>query len=113
MRFKEMNKQFGTVLKVDIDRKNISWFTIKSLQYLSRHLTMQRLIIKRSPSRKGWHIIIGLKEKLNDYQIIVWQFALNSDKKRERYNLLRVLNGNPMKDWNILFDKKVNRPIKF
>ena len=113
MQFKNLNDQFGTVLKIDIDRINISFFTVKSIQLLARNFTLKKLIIKTSPSRKGHHIVLCLKEEMTDSEIIAWQFAIGSDKKRERYNLLRHTHGNKMKDWNILFPKKVKRKISF
>jgi len=111
MNYKYLNDIYGTVLKVDIDRKKITWFTIKSMQFISRNFTLKKFIIKKSPSKKGWHIIICIKEEMTDSEIIAWQFALNSDKKRERYNLLRHTHGNKMKDWNLLFPNKIRSKL--
>jgi hypothetical protein len=111
MKYAHLHYLYGTVLKIDIDHKKLSWFTFKGIQLLSRYFHLRYLLIKKSPSKKGWHIIIGLKEKMTDSEIIAWQFAIDSDRKRERYNLLRHTFGNSMKDWNILFSNKINKPL--
>ena len=111
LQFKKFNELFGTVLKIDIDKTKIDFFTFKGIQLLSRHFHLKKLIIKKSPSKKGWHIILCLKEEMTDSEIIAWQFAIGSDKFRERYNLLRHTTGNSMKEWNLLFAEKVNRKI--
>jgi hypothetical protein len=102
---------YGTVLKLDIDTNYIPFFTFKGIQYLSRYYHLQKFILKKSPSKKHYHIILGIKERMTDSEIIAWQFALGSDKYRERFNLLRHINGNRMKEWNLLFDNKTKYKI--
>jgi hypothetical protein len=106
MLYKHLNDKYGTVLKMDIDTNYIPFFAVKGLQFVSRIYTLQHLIIKRSPSKKHYHIIACIKEKLSDSEIIAWQLICGSDKYRERHNLIRHANQNSMEVWNILFSNK-------
>jgi len=99
----------NTIIKVDIDKKNLPNYTLEGLEYLSKYYSIQKLIIRKSQNN-NYHIIIGLKEKLTDLEIIVIQFCLGSDKRRERLNYIRHLNGGKMEDWNLLFVKKTKIP---
>jgi len=112
MNYKHLHDFYGTIIKIDIDSKHIPFFTFKGIQLLSRYFKLQKIIIKKSPSKKGWHIILCIENKMSDSEIIAWQFACGSDKYRERFNLLRHINGNSMKEWNILFNNKLHKTIK-
>lgn len=70
-------------------------------------------------TRRGWHLIVRLREKLTDGEIIAAQAILGSDLARERLNLSRAISIRlrPSKFWrrriNLLFQKKVRtRPCK-
>jgi hypothetical protein len=98
MIYKYLNKLYGSVIKIDIDKPYLPFYTKNGLKYLSRFYSIQKLIIKKSPSKKGFHVIVCLKEKLPSPQILNWQFACGSDKFRERFNLLRLSKGNKMEN---------------
>lgn len=101
-----------TLLKIDLDRHKLTWYCLKGIKLLSKYYPVKCIVFKRSPSKK-WHIIIGLDTHLTDFEIVAWQFAIDSDKQRERYNMLRIINGNNMKDWNLLFPNKKHIKINF
>lgn len=104
--------KFGTLIKIDIDKPKISLFTMVSLKYISQHYTIKKLTIATSPSKRGYHLVICLKEVLPDTEIIALQFMCGSDRKRERFNMLRYMKGLSMRQWNLLFPNKINRKIK-
>lgn len=63
--------------------------------------------LKYHQTRRGWHVTIELTQVLTAGEIIAAQFALGSDVRRERYNLMRVICGGRLRDVNLLFDAKL------
>lgn len=99
-----------SLVKLDWDKgipKNIR----HSFRLLKRFYTP--LFIEISRSKNNYHVIIELKEKIPDLEIVLLQLLLGSDFLRERLNFERCKNGLSMKEWNILFKNKTNIPIKF
>lgn len=98
-------------LKLDYDILN--WEKIKEL-ILSRYLSLFNIIALRfldcdvRQTKKGYHVRLTVKtSQLNgnkDYNTAFMQLLLDSDYKREAFNLRRVSNGE--KNWNVLFEYK-------
>lgn len=103
-------KKYRTVIKVDLDKKKLPDFTIQSLYYIAKYYHITKLIIKKSQSG-NLHLKLYLLNEIEDSEIIMLQLLLGSDKVRERLNFLRMKNGAKMKDWNILFDRKIDEPL--
>ena len=57
----------------------------------------------------GYHVRLHTAVTLEDYEIIILQLMLGSDWARECWNYGRVLNGESMNEWNVLFEKKWKR----
>jgi hypothetical protein len=71
-------------------------------------------------TRRGWHVIIELPEKLKPAETVALQLALGSDPRREALNLMRVLgmrrNGVTRfwsSRWNILYSRKLKGSAKY
>ena len=65
-------------------------------------------------TRRGWHIIIPLGEKLKPAELVALQTQLGSDRRRECLNLMRVLAMRKFGvstfwrgRWNILYGGKI------
>lgn len=67
-------------------------------------------------TRRGWHVVITLEEKLLPAETVALQLALGDDQRRGALNLMRAiairkkrLQGNSFwsQRWNILFSGKV------
>ncbi len=67
--------------------------------------------VKCFETGRGLHLIFDViaHEDFSDMDIIVCQLALGSDYKRELFNYRRIKGKTKVKDWNILFKKKVKR----
>jgi hypothetical protein len=57
---------------------------------------------------RGWHLVIRFRRDFTSGELVALQFALGSDRKRERYNLRRVICGAAPAKWNLLFERKLN-----
>jgi hypothetical protein len=55
----------------------------------------------------GWHVIVRFRRGFTSGELVALQMALGSDRKRERYNLRRVICGARPRDWNLLFANKL------
>lgn len=73
------------------------------------------LMLERT--RRGWHVVIRLREKLLPSEIVALQSILGSDGRREALNFMRAfamrqkcngVTGYWRKRWNILFAGKLN-----
>ena len=65
-------------------------------------------------TRRGWHIIIHLRENLAPAELVALQACLGSDRRREALNLMRVLGMKRYgvtdfwkRRWNILYSEKL------
>jgi len=99
-----------TLIKVDWDKKLIDDRDLYSLAKLSHFKTILGFTLKRS-TNNNWHLMIVIKEDIDDKELILWQMFLGSDVKREKMNFLRWLNGAKMSEWNILFTCKVSKKL--
>lgn len=114
----------GTLLLLDIDsrRKYDKRFIPKcSLNYYHLAGRLRSLrgginieSITYAPTRKGWHIIVHVQQKLQPIVQIALQAALGSDIKREVLNLQRYFSFKGKKipefwrdRWNLLFSRKL------
>lgn len=66
-------------------------------------------------TRKGWHRIIQIRERLSPSELVALQALCGSDRRREGLNLMRVLRSRErgMSDfegarWNILYSRKLS-----
>lgn len=64
-------------------------------------------------TRRGWHLVIKIMQKLTPAETIACQAILGSDRARERLNLARAISIrlHPSKFWekriNILYSRKI------
>jgi hypothetical protein len=65
-------------------------------------------------TRKGWHRIIKVREKLSPAELVALQACLGSDRRREGLNLMRLLRTRKRGlsnfergRWNILYSRKL------
>lgn len=70
--------------------------------------------IRTDRTRRGWHVVIGLRENLQPAETVALQAILGSDDRREGLNLMRVIaiRKNPppafwKNRWNLLFSSKL------
>lgn len=94
-----------TILKVDIDKKDVNWF---NLGFLLGQLDKEFLIgiekIDIKESNKGYHFKVWTVADCLSDDTIFYQLVLGSDPQREIYNKCRVRANIP--NWNRLFTKK-------
>lgn len=95
-------------LKLDIDSKSkrVKSEIAKRMVFLQKFLGNKSFKIKEVETKKGYHIEITFKPKidLDDKDLVFMQLLLLSDWKRELLNWVRVKNN--LKNWNVLFNKK-------
>lgn len=111
MYHKIVSNSAKSVLKIDLDFKRIPKRSLETIDFLKFYYTVLGTYIYKSASGNH-HIVVEIKEKISDYEIILIQLLCGSDRKREWFNYKRVKEGLKMKDWNLLFSKKMNREIK-
>ena len=65
-------------------------------------------------TRKGWHRIIRIQERLTRWETVALQAVLGSDRRRETLNLMRLMRTretgmSPFQErrWNILYSRKL------
>lgn len=66
--------------------------------------------IRRSPSGRGIHVLIGVKGKFVRRDIVALQSICGSDPIREAHNFQRAGLAGPEwgDDWQVLFERKKN-----
>lgn len=71
--------------------------------------------IRTDRTRRGWHVIVELNERLQAAELVALQAVLGSDNRRECLNLMRVIGmrKHPVspfwrRRWNLLFERKIN-----
>lgn len=65
-------------------------------------------------TRRGWHVIIRLTEKLEPIELVCLQAIYESDPMREALNYMRVKNMHKAdafwrQRWNILYQRKIEK----
>lgn len=64
--------------------------------------------VEYAKTRRGWHMVIALREQLSPAETTALQAILGSDPARETFNLARVRSGKTSDQaWNILFEYKL------
>lgn len=87
---------------------------LPDLRLIWRRLRVCRLelrLMRIDRTQHGWHVVLWLKEPLEDWATLALQAILGSDPRREAMNFARLLAG-PKDDWerqrwNILYERKV------
>lgn len=64
--------------------------------------------IRFDRTRRGWHVVVGIKEAVEPPMIVAAQAILGSDYKREAFNLMRVqslphVSPYWRERWNVLY----------
>jgi hypothetical protein len=83
------------------------------LQSLVHTLGLHVLCCRWDRTVHGWHLIVNIRESLQDAEIVAAQAILGSDLARERLNLARAISIrlHPSKFWakriNLLFKRKI------
>ena len=102
----------GSLLLLDIDSSVFPWSKLASSIRAIKALTVRNVCYARS--RRGWHPIIEVAEKLTDIEIIAIQLALGDDRKRGQLNLQRYfgMKGKRIpaywrRRWNLIFSRKI------
>lgn len=107
MKQKHLMKYYHGNIKIDIDKKKIPKVFYERFEELRNHYPISNRAYTKSPSSKGWHIVIQLDFPIFVAEAILIQIFLCSDIKREFMNFMRVLNGASLEKWNILFNRKM------
>lgn len=76
---------------------------------VAQFLGIRPLMIRDDRTARGWHRIVQWNRKFSPAELVALQMAMQSDPKRERFNLLRVLSGGAVESnrWNLLFERKL------
>lgn len=106
-----MNEQ--QILRIDIDKPIDEWGWLPDYKKAVKavlntfNLKAEKIIVRKSPSRKGLHIWIHLNKPVTDMERVKLQFLCLDDAGRTWINRLRVLyRHNP--NWNKLFSEAEN-----
>jgi hypothetical protein len=70
--------------------------------------------IRMDRTRRGWHIVIGIRKRIAPASAVAAQAILGSDPMREMYNLVRVRNLRYVapewrRAWNVLYQSHTRR----
>jgi hypothetical protein len=89
---------------------------VRPLWAVCRIVGVRPLTIRTDRTRRGWHVLIVLAERLCPAEIVALQAIMGSDDRREALNLMRVIaiRKRPpapfWRDrWNILFERKLQK----
>lgn len=75
---------------------------------IAKMINARPVWLRYDRTRRGWHLIIKWNRRFTPREIVAIQCVLGSDRKREAYNLARVLSGKARNyRWNLLFDYKL------
>lgn len=106
----------GSILIIDVDNHfAISFRNLAGRIRVLRN-SLHFLNFCYAKTKRGWHIHIETRERLNPPEIIAIQAILGSDRNRECLNMYRWLcmrdryNGLPRywkKRWNLSFERKL------
>lgn len=81
--------------------------TLARLWRVLGRIGVRPIYIAYDRSHSGcWHVRVRLNIALTSGEIVAAQALLGSDPQRERYNLMRVIAGARIRDWNLLFQRK-------
>lgn len=108
-------KEFSNAQKIFLDfdfRRTPSFLPIfTQLRMCGLHVQYMR----DDRTRKGWHRIIKIRERLSSAELVALQAICGSDRRREGLNLMRVLRSSKCgmsafeRDrWNLLYLRKLD-----
>lgn len=116
-----MIRKFGivkarTVLSrvyLDFDRRRVP--RLVPLWAVCRIVGLRPIWIRSDRTRRGWHVVIALRERLEPAELVALQACMGSDRRRETLNLLRVIGmrRSPIRStfwhtrWNLLYASKL------
>lgn len=85
--------------------------TIPTIRGVIVRLHLKVRAIEYHRTRRGWHVVLLLKQQLKPAETVALQAILGSDPLRETFNLARILGGQADESfrWNLLFDYKLRR----
>lgn len=89
----EINFSNSHCITIDIDDKKDIKMAFQHIRMLTgiefrEYITIDKVCITRSKSKKGYHIYIRTKTKLDVYQRLLIAACCGSDRKREMLNLM-------------------------
>lgn len=93
-------------LLLDYDRKRRPDLADLGWRAREMGIAWSAMTAERSHSR-GWHVVVYLAHPLTAGELVAAQALMGSDAARERYNLMRVIAGAKVRDWNLLFARKL------
>lgn len=79
-----------TELLLDLDGRAVPRVFWRRLRHAVRTWQLRVEHVRYDRTRRGWHVIVRLRETLDPVAIVAAQAILGSDPKREIFNLLRV-----------------------
>lgn len=98
---------------IDVDRAACP--RVVDLYAIFRVIHVRPVWICFRRTRRGWHAIVRLRDRLQSAEIIALQACCGSDPRRETLNLMRVLSIRraPIRNrfwrrrWNLLYQGKL------
>ena len=78
------------------------------IAHLCRLCRWPLVAVRLDRTRRGWHVVVGVRRILHPAAIVAAQAILGSDPMRETFNLVRVQKLNAVSAywrarWNVLF----------
>lgn len=100
-----------TLLYIDIDGR-LPRTLVERVTWMCAVLRWRIVAVRIDRTRHGYHVVVGIRNRLTPATIVAAQAILFSDWRREVFNLLRVskLNDAPKfwRDrWNVLYSRHV------
>lgn len=94
------------LLMLDYDTKKP--FCFRHIAWVARRLRFRLNWVSYQRTVRGWHILVQCNRKFSPMETVALQAILGSDRKRETFNLCRILSGKISDNrWNLLFKEKL------
>lgn len=98
---------------LDFDRRRVP--RLRPIWSVCRIVGLRPIWIESRRTRRGWHVVIQLNDRLQPAELVALQAVLRSDPRRETLNLCRVLGmrRSPVVSafwrsrWNLLYERKL------
>lgn len=106
------------IARLDYDSRDELSEGVRRMRFLFRGLPDlgYRFSMKRHRTRRGWHVEIFSTLSLDPSQMVALQAILNSDYRREAFNLFRVYQmplapqfWHQLPNWNVLHTEKITQ----
>lgn len=78
-----------TQLKLDVDSPRCPAL-LDRVRWVARWLHWSVQYIEYRRTRRGWHVIITVRQRVTPFCVVAVQAILGSDWRRETFNLVRV-----------------------